>query len=338
MSTADEVIAAWLAQPPSAWDLPRGSLEPWDRVIARHRVAPWLYQHGRYRLEQLSPRLAGEVRTLAIAELARTRMDEWVRLEVFRALLERGVRFMPLKGSVLGPWLYGDPWLRPSYDIDVLIHPASQSLAKRVLSQLGFVALARRSHYLERMSHEHAFVRGNDPLVELHEHVTQPQRFPLPLEELWARAKPWQWAGLPLLRLGDADQLLSLVLHAAHHQFRIPLTHWLDFRLLYERGLTCESILPIAQRAGALGPLWCVATALAKWTGTSQPQWFISGLRRTILSPLASVTARQADGMQARWQAYWLMDAAYQRLYFSAEYAARYLMGWRNQRSRPLRS
>ncbi len=308
-------------------------------LVDMHRVAPWLFaRRARTPLpDWLQPALAKRVAGMEALAM----LDEFHRAEVLGALVNAGIGVIPLKGAVLGPWLYGRPALRPANDLDLLLFPEQLDKAASILKKLGYEAAERkRGRWSEKVSHEHAFWRGSDLPVELHVHVTQPGRFRIGLDELFARAEPWSWKGLALRRLDLEDQLLTLIVHAAHHQFLVPLVSWLDIRLLLDRG---PDMATIAQRAGKWrmsGALYLAGRILAGLFGDGRladaaPK--MGAVRRLALLPWASARVARADtrGVLAdRWGAFWLIDSPAARVRFTASYLVRQSLDGLERRGR----
>lgn len=147
-------------------------------------------------------------------------------LAQLRAAFERaGVDFIPLKGAVLRT-LYPEPWMRPSADIDILVHADMADRAVEALKAAGW---------------ESDTVSGN------YRHVKSPSGFHIdlhtsllkdggaacpPLETAWEDAVPVR-DGAREHRLSDAMQYLFHMYHAAHHMrhgscgVRVVLDTWL---------------------------------------------------------------------------------------------------------------
>jgi hypothetical protein len=141
--------------------------------------------------------------------------------EILPALAAARVDVVPLKGPVLGARLHGDPALRPSNDLDLMVAPGQVAAASAALTGLGYQGEADPAAR-QRWKHQHhlTFVRRDWPPVELHFRLIADFGVVIPSEEFLARAQPYQTAAGHACRvLAAEDELLFLVLHAAGHLF-----------------------------------------------------------------------------------------------------------------------
>lgn len=317
-------------------------------LIEVQRVGPWLYQKWKNQPGG-DEVFAEELRSSALRSSMLTELDRRIRLEVLSAMVAEGISPIPLKGTVLGPWLYGAPALRPSHDLDVLVEPRHQALAGLVLRKIGFRMVHRKSTpWLDGMSHEQAFWRGDDLPVELHRHITQPRRFAVPLEGLLERSVPWCWENLQLRRWSDEDQFLHLTVHAAHHQFLIPLLHWIDLVLLIRRGIDIEAVARRAEQFKALSALQIAGSNLRSLMGEETvvlKAGQLRGIRAATLKGLQRNIPAESDSrgrLLDRWHAFWLVERPRDRIRIAFEYALRWALDrpfvWRAYKSRQFRS
>lgn len=154
------------------------------RAAARHRLEPLLLARvSAARPELLDARLRAEaaVRLDALRANGRRLLAETAALT--RALDEHGIPAFSIKGPALALFLWGDPAVRTSRDIDLLVPEAAAEEAVEVLAQLGFVreplsdGVARQIHLVKP-------TRGL--VVDLHWNVTGAEMpFRLPVAELW---------------------------------------------------------------------------------------------------------------------------------------------------------
>jgi hypothetical protein len=145
-------------------------------------------------------------------------------VEILTAFSTAGVDALPLKGPVLGARLYGDPTLRVSNDLDLMVAREQVPAATDVLNGLGY----QNSEAQQRWKHLYhlTFHRRDSPPVELHFRLIGDLGVLIPSEEFLARAQPYQTDGGPSCRVLSAeDELLFLVLHAAGH--RLGRLAWL---------------------------------------------------------------------------------------------------------------
>ena len=186
---------------------------------------------------------APESLCVAIAALARhaaarslLRLAEARRIQL--ALDDAGIHALWLKGMALGHWLYPQPHLRDTADIDLLLpdHRTTLDVA-HVLAPLGY-ALPNPHIAGDLVVHE--LLAWSDRArveLDLHWDVSNGALFAgrLPWQALWSGAQPVPALGKGAFGLGDIDALLHACMHrAANHltaqEFRL---RWLlDIHLL----------------------------------------------------------------------------------------------------------
>lgn len=192
---------------------------------------------------------------------------------VLAALARAGVPALPLKGPVLAEALYDPPEERPFTDLDLLVRRADVPAALGVLAALGYRHLPGGRPLAHERAHAAAavFVREDDPSsvpVDLHWELVAPagvvRRFPVPVEEVWARSVPAPEWGPLARRLSREDLLLYLALHLALHH---PLGggRWRQdiVRLLHRFGAVLDWAA-VGERAERWGVRAAVAFALAR--------------------------------------------------------------------------
>jgi hypothetical protein len=202
---------------------------------------------------------AGDGAVRLLRDAARRSLVSGVRLldlceRARRALWDRGLRSLPLKGTALGEWLYGSLADRPMLDADLLVLDAWPDAIQALLEE----------GYRDAAGADHARVLV-DPvtggILELHRSVTScPGLFAVDPDGLWSRSLPAP--GLVTRRPSDEDLLIQLCLHASfQHGLVLSLVQWLDLRrLLEKRTLDTARAAAIAERAGAVT---AVAAALS---------------------------------------------------------------------------
>ena len=167
-----------------------------------------------------------------------------IRLLAFLAaqLTRAGIRFLSIKGPLLAAELYGDPSLRHSNDLDLLVSESDYKSAREVLLSAGLTEYTGRNqkHYEKEQQHQHeigedqheVFMIGN-LIVELHWRISF--RYPVSFEELWENREQRMLLGQPVNCLGKLDNLIYLICHAAGHGF--SRLRWLtDLYTLFLRG------------------------------------------------------------------------------------------------------
>ena len=184
------------------------SLSP-ETLRDRHRLSPQQINtlFGRKVIEE-SP----EEKAVALERVA-----EFIRLT--DALAASGTAFIPLKGPLLSERLYGDPTVRYSHDLDILVNNDCIKKAASVFAASGYTQLPplmpedfRGMKKQMKSNHHISFIHpGKGQIVELH----------------------WRIMNRPWIGFTDIDALLSENL--AEHEFagRRFIVPCMEFELLY---------------------------------------------------------------------------------------------------------
>jgi hypothetical protein len=223
----------------------------WDWLLERaqsHRVGALVaarLQHGA--IDPALPRAAAD-RLDEIRSQAAARAEAAPRtLRALADALQRGgIPFLILKGSVLAERVYGDPLIRPFYDVDVIVPPTAVAAVEAILrascySMSGIwqvvggqpvpraedaaAGLARR-FYL-RMFHNLSYSprRGDTRRpIDLHWHIVPRGRLPALAEQLWAQTTSATVAGIEVRTLNTEAALIHQAVHALEpwfHSFRL---------------------------------------------------------------------------------------------------------------------
>ncbi len=219
-------------------------------------------------------------------------------LDLARKFSGQGGELLPLKGAQLSSQLYGEPGMRNSCDIDVLVRRDQVDRACELLeaegyrcSLLGGALTPRQRDYLKTHFHHLEYSHPERGLfLELH------WRFgslwtPEQMDEVWRRAVTIDWMGH---RTGTPDNdslLLFLCDHGARHGF-----YSLKWVGDIARMVACrdeESWQGLLERAEELDLLRTLAHAglLVHWLcGVDLP----AGLRMRIVNDRAAVAITEA--------------------------------------------
>jgi hypothetical protein len=212
----------------------------WDFLLQmafNHKLAPLLYRH----LEAVCPR--------EIPESARTELREQIRVDIEGNLFltkellhllalfgKHGIQVIPYKGPVLALSVYGDLALRPSSDLDILVHEGDILQATDLLTSCGYqiirpfnVAQTEKSlqllyvHQLvQKAPWAYQLVLSHSTrqvLVELHWRVTPKHVFPLNPQQLWENLQPVPVVGVTVPSFAPEQLLWFLCVHGAKHQW-----------------------------------------------------------------------------------------------------------------------
>lgn len=146
---------------------------------------------------------------------------------VLKLFAKGGIPAIPLKGPALAQALYGDPSLRTSVDLDILV---PRSMVQRAFNLLradgyksefgpGFFANLLLRHNIEYALRR--CERGFDYIVELHWGVLWGGKAEKNIaERLWADPNPATVFDAPAYALSIEWQILVLAAHAARHQWQ----------------------------------------------------------------------------------------------------------------------
>ena len=234
--------------------LTAGELD-WNRLVSAatsHGLAPLLLRHWAAGSAPGIPKLVVE---RLRAEVERTTIRNLRLLnELFQILAAFDAQHLagvPHKGPALGSLLYGDPALRPSCDLDLLVRRCEVRRAADALQARGYEPC--RSRAPEELEYEctREFVRSDGTVVELHWRLA-PRYFAMRLdaEDVWedlesatlygrrTRALPLHWL-LPIL-----------CVHATKHCWN--RLEWLcDVALAIDRSPDWPRVLQTADRIGS---------------------------------------------------------------------------------------
>ena len=250
----------------------------------RHDVIPLLYL-------QLQKLPAGIVPVDVLGQFAHR---AYARLvwnlhlhDVLRRLLtllnQADISVMPLKGLLLAELLYGDCTLRPTNDLDLLVH--EEDLEKA--AQLLLVAGCRRHfspeqevglyHYLFSYRTEN----GTEVLVELHHDFTSQHLTRLNVQKVWAAASPQIWERSVAWTMRSDDLFLYLCTHAMRDGLG-SIKNLLDLILMIEQfGTTWswENLVKTVHDARIEAPVWLSLWHCQQFFSVKLPSGFLDLIR-----------------------------------------------------------
>lgn len=134
-------------------------------------------------------------------------------LAIHQVLRGRQVGFVFLKGPFQQHLLYGDHFMKPSGDVDILVSPAGFAAARQALRSIGYeVAGKSRSIWWVRFLGEQHMVREEDArvsTVDLHHRLQQPgSPSPRDTDGFLRRLREVEIAGASMPIVSAADTLL----------------------------------------------------------------------------------------------------------------------------------
>lgn len=209
-------------------EIPQGlDWDAFEAALRQHRVQPLL-------IRGLRGMDAGTVEQFPVLKKYRGRqnqytMESFQRLQALAqacaALAAEGIRVISMKGPILSMELYGDPSLRTSRDLDVMVCEEDMHRAGEILTELGYeqeqslfhkTPLRRKYYSLIELEKHTVYTRG-DICIELHwkSNFQSETTF----DALWAGREEQMILGSPIAILGADDRHPALVIHAAEHGF-----------------------------------------------------------------------------------------------------------------------
>lgn len=198
-----------------------------DASVRQHRIQPLLIRGlrnlDRETLEQHSAlnNYRGMQNKYTMDSLNRMK----ALAQIGRVFSDAGIPMISMKGPLLAMELYGDPSLRTSRDLDVLVPQANLAQAGELLRSLGYTMEENPFHrtplrkkYLNLIELEkHEVYQKGEICVELHwkDNFQAEQSF----DTLWASREEQMLLGQRIAVMGAADRYPALIIHAAEHGF-----------------------------------------------------------------------------------------------------------------------
>lgn len=178
-------------------------------------------------------------------------------VKVLRAMEQKGVRGVVLKGIPLATMLYGDLTLRASRDLDILVWPEDMEKAAKIIEAHGYhrmhpsfeVTPARLRNWMRKDHHVEYWHKEREICLELHWRLGH-HSLEIPLNHIERKLTKVNIAGQQVYTFGAEELLLYLVLHGASHAwFRL---RWLcDIGvMLRQESFSWKKLYVLAERLG----------------------------------------------------------------------------------------
>ena len=206
----------------------------WRQIMTeadQHALTPlfyrWLCQSGldTYIPQTLCEQLKSRIFGIAARNLLLTKELG----NVLKALAEREIPCISLRGPSLARLLYGDISLRPMGDLDLLVHKRDLLNVSATLTELGYAEMDRRPGFARNFSYTLKFIKEIHGWVIVEPHWTiayPPFTTGLKMDEVWSRAVRGKMEDVHTWFLSKEDLLLHLCLHIVHREQSTPLL-WL---------------------------------------------------------------------------------------------------------------
>lgn len=301
-----------------------GTAAAQDRIIRlcrRHRVGPLVYRGlvAMISKVQASERLRtdGDLTDVAVLERIKSGLEN----HYFASLLSNerlqrevstiaewfaaaGIRAVPFKGPVLAWQLYGDVALRPSSDLDFILHDKDLLRARDLLEGKGFRSLRKMTAVEDRIWSESGW--GYDMgsaeggfTVDIASRVT-PYYLPYSLDsdDFWSETRDLNFNGSTIRVMSPELMLIFLCWHGTKHMWENLI--WvadLHGMILQRPGLDWSRVQCLARQSGTSVMLDTGLCVVRSVFGTPLPDGINSGLDgEPRTAHLADMCVQQLEG------------------------------------------
>jgi len=205
----------------------------WNLVMmlaARNRTVSFL--HNAIKVlgvaDRLPPPLVTHLRQEFLLNYQRNMAFEEEVKQLLEAFQRADLPVIVMRGVMMSDKVFGNPALRTSNDIDILIRPGNLPRVKEVVRELDFDTDPRslEDEFYEK-HHLHLPFLKKERLVLLEIHWSYDHKytpFNVDTEETFRCARRDEYQGVPTLELGPEDLLVMLCLHAFKHSCSIKYT------------------------------------------------------------------------------------------------------------------
>lgn len=139
---------------------------------------------------------------------------------------KEGISLIPLKGVALSQELYGDPCIRSSVDLDILIHPEHLEKAEKILLDAGYqndlllhdMSEAQKRYITNSLPHHQYLNCEKNIHIELHwrSFLWSKEQ----VDALWDAGNSSAWLNAGFMQLSTEENILFLADHGARHGWR----------------------------------------------------------------------------------------------------------------------
>ena len=228
-----------------------------DKLVRQHKIQPLLIRC----IRRLGPDTERYPSLAALArEQNRYAAGNMRRLQalaqVNAAFAREGIRMLSMKGPLLSMELYGDPGMRTSKDLDLMVSPEDLGRAGEVLKGMGYemkphpyaTTPLQHKYYNLIENEKHEVYNRGEVCIELHwQHDYQTEQS---FDDLWERREERPFMGIKTAVMGEADRYPALFIHAAEHGF-MRLRWLLDlYELQRKPGFSWERLFALMEQQG----------------------------------------------------------------------------------------
>ncbi len=305
----------------------------WNRFLAcvrSNQIAPLVIRNLRRAAVPTVPAtVIAQLREAAAHNVRRVLMQIAELNRVTRLLAQAGIRSLMIKGPVLSFLAFGDPALRQSVDVDLLVDPEMALEADRSIVQAGYRRVSpnfeltpTRYEAYRRFRNQFAYYSETLGLVlELHWRLSSNSHL-LPLEAttLWSRPERVRVAGTYVATLPDEELFLYLCVHGSMHMW-LRLKWLADIAALLHR-MPIDVIGRIATRARSFEverPFHQALLLANRLMAAPVPLHILSSARRDNTARRLAIAACRAlnwsqsrtDALDSPWFSTWANWHAY---------------------------
>lgn len=242
---AAQALLDLLRGPAAAVTVPELTAAQWHCLVGealRHHVVAMVYRRlERPGLRESVPAgIFESLRDLFVIRAFHTAKLLRDTAAALRLLEENGIRTMVLKGVHLAADVYDEPSFRGMADVDIMVDRSELARAETLFVERGWGPLPRPDvdRFCERSNHLAKLWKPQSSVLEIHYHIERPTSpFRIPVEDLWATARPVTLEGVSTLGLAPEELIIHLCIHASyHHRYsRAPLKALLDVRAVLQQ-------------------------------------------------------------------------------------------------------
>jgi len=180
--------------------------------------------------------------------------------KIISAAEDRKVRVITLKGVALSLRLYGDPFIRESFDLDFLVSPEDEQNFEELLVEQGCAEVLRdppltprQTAFLQRFHHDKKFRHGESSLVVESHFLLSANRYLLgtDFDALWDARATVSLGNVKVAIPGDDDLINYLGIHAARHDW--DRWKWIADLVALYRKTSLEELSRHRERAARVG-------------------------------------------------------------------------------------
>lgn len=199
--------------------------------------------------------MVDEIKHAHIQSAALCMLQKVVLSSAMHAFDSAGIAYAVFKGAHVREWLYTEPSVRGSGDVDILVLPTDRLRAVHALMNAGF----KLSVNPDSVSHEVTLLRHGVE-VDLHWHVSRPGRLRYDItSELIARTRRLG----EFSTLSETDEVFLMLMHPAFTKYvsspNMRLIRVVDF--LYavrDHTIDWDAVAELLERCGVKTAGWCV--------------------------------------------------------------------------------